>query len=633
MKLLTRIKKQVALVCALTMLLGTQVTTFANDYTGHWAHDIIEQWSDNGIISGYEDGTFRPNNNITRAEFAGVLSQVFGLKDTTSKILFSDVKIGAWYEAGINKVVTAGIMQGVSSSQFNPSAPITRQEAAVALVNAYFITEEGSRTISFKDKSSIASWAQEQVELLASNGYIGGRPDGNFDPRANITRAEVLSILNNLTSNLITKAGTYTTIKAGNVVVNTAGVTLKNITIDGDLYLTQGINHGQITLDNVTVTGNIYVVANNADSINFNNSNVEGIVELLTLDETHLKSENSKLNVHITNENQTVVLEGTFNEVIAAQGSNSSLVDATINKMTLLNDGNDASTQLTLDHDSVIKELICNAPADITGKGTIEILNANSKDISCTIKPNKLIGTINGEDEKEDTPVKDEDKDNSDSDSDSEDDTDEDEDDNYVPAPQVNPYIEFSSITVEGQDFLNKGISVDKAIINVDVNELKAAVSSSATISTAVANIKHLEDGTTIKASLPVLPGRPLDTTIQNGAVTVTASNLTGILAENKGTILGLLNDRNMIAHAQGVAELLGTNLDNLFAKRESVNTKNVIKAYEILLANKDHEDVKPFINYLNRAGITLTESKLSFTVNISAEGLVTRDYTVNINF
>lgn len=619
MKLLIRIKKQVALVCALTMLLGTQVTTFANDYTGHWAHDIIAQWYDNGIVSGYEDGTFRPNNPITRAEFASVLSELFGLVDTTPAILFADVKTSAWYEACINKVVTAHMMQGVSADHFNPSAPITRQEAAVALVNAYFISEEGSYIINFKDKSSIASWAKKQVELLSSNGYITGRPDGTFDPRASITRAEVLSMLNSLTSNLITEPGTYTTIKRGNVVINTPGVTLKDMIVQGDLYLTQGIDSGKVTLENVTVRGNIYITADDADCINFINSTVEEAVLLSSSGETHLKSLDSKLNVHTLSKPQAVILEGVFDEVLVKQGSHLSLLDATVTKMTILDDSNDLHTKLTLDHDSLIKELICNAPTDITGKGTIDLLNANNPNISSTIKPHHLIGTINGKDQEEKPSIKDDDEDDS--------------DDGSIPTPSLQPYIQYSSITVEGQDFLNKGIFVNNATIDIDLNTVEATIASP-TLSTAIATISNLKEGTPIKATASVADLSISKTfTVNDGAITVTASDLTQMLANRKNVILRLLASKNMTAHAEGVAHLLGTDLDRLLSKRDQVDTQNTINAYKKLLANKEHQDVKPFIDYLSRNGITLTDSKLSFTLALSADGLVARDYTINLYF
>ena len=128
-------KKHAALVLAVAMVLGMQVTTMASDYSEHWAKDVITEWTNYGVTAGYEDGTFKPNNSMTRAEFATVLTNVFGLTSKDAAQTFTDVKEGAWYQEAVTLASSAGIMNG-AGGKFNPNTKITRQEAAVALVNA-----------------------------------------------------------------------------------------------------------------------------------------------------------------------------------------------------------------------------------------------------------------------------------------------------------------------------------------------------------------------------------------------------------------------------------------------------------------------------------------------------------------
>lgn len=259
MKLLNRMKKQVAVATIATLALSVPVATMANDYSSHWAKDVITEWNGYGVVKGYEDGSFKPNNNMTRAEFAVILSNVFGLETADKTVTFSDVKADAWYHAAISKVAATGMMQG-ADGKFNPSATITRQEAAVALVNAYHLAEKGTKTVKFTDAAEISAWAKEAVELMASHGYITGREDGKFDPKANITRAEVIKMIDNMTAVYINKPGTYTVEAKGNVIIACKGVILKDMNITGNVYLAQGVKVSDVTFTNVKVTGSIFNV-------------------------------------------------------------------------------------------------------------------------------------------------------------------------------------------------------------------------------------------------------------------------------------------------------------------------------------------------------------------------------------
>lgn len=259
MRLNLRLKKALAGTAAVVMMgAAMPVATYAADYDNHWAQSTIAKWAEKEVIKGYEDGTFKPNNHVTRAEFASIMVRVFGLTDTVDAKAFNDVKTNKWYASDVAKITAAGMMNGYEDNTFKPEQTVTREEAAAIMTRAYaLVAKEG--TLNFKDASSIANWAKADVTTLVTNGYISGDQANNFRPKAPLTRAEALTMINNVTTAFINAPGVYTQEVKGNLVVNTVGVTLKDMTVEGNLYLAEGVSAGTVTLDNVTVLGDIII--------------------------------------------------------------------------------------------------------------------------------------------------------------------------------------------------------------------------------------------------------------------------------------------------------------------------------------------------------------------------------------
>ena len=110
--------------------------TFTDVPTSFWAYGDIESLSGLGYISGYPDGSFKPGNTITRAEFVSILAKVLKLATYNPAAPdFSDVAQGDWFYGSVEEAVYAGIVKGYGST-FKPDDPITREEMAVILVNA-----------------------------------------------------------------------------------------------------------------------------------------------------------------------------------------------------------------------------------------------------------------------------------------------------------------------------------------------------------------------------------------------------------------------------------------------------------------------------------------------------------------
>ncbi len=149
-------------------------------------------------IAGYEDGTVRPNNNITRAEVATIFFRLFTdeYRETywSTNNPFSDVAYTAWYNNAVSTTSNAGIIAGYPDGTFQPNNYITRAEFAT--IAARFLSEEYVGPDLFTDISG--HWAAEYINRAANAGWINGYPDGSFDPNAYITRAEAMTLVNNM---------------------------------------------------------------------------------------------------------------------------------------------------------------------------------------------------------------------------------------------------------------------------------------------------------------------------------------------------------------------------------------------------------------------------------------------------
>lgn len=149
-------------------------------------------------MSGYLDGTFKPNQNITRAEVAVMFSRLIDEdfdSDNYETTSFLDVAEDEWYSDRIGYIESLGIINGYPDSTFRPNAPITRAEFATVAANFDDLKETGG--VYFSDLPA-GHWAKNFVEMAYNRGWISGYPDGTIKPDRYITRAEVVSVVNRM---------------------------------------------------------------------------------------------------------------------------------------------------------------------------------------------------------------------------------------------------------------------------------------------------------------------------------------------------------------------------------------------------------------------------------------------------
>jgi len=163
-----------------------------NDIKTHWAQPNIEKLVAAGAISGYPNGSFKPDTTITRAEFATVLVQAFKLEAANGKT-FKDT-VNHWAHNSIATAAAAGIVSGYNTDRFAPDEFITREQMAVMVSKAAKLTViEGGK--KFSDEQQIAEWARDAVNKATGHKIMSGYPDNSFRPGANATRAEAVTVI------------------------------------------------------------------------------------------------------------------------------------------------------------------------------------------------------------------------------------------------------------------------------------------------------------------------------------------------------------------------------------------------------------------------------------------------------
>ncbi len=396
-----------ALAAALSMSLAISATALAaipSDIGGHWAQGTIIQWTSNGYIAGYPDGTFKPDNSITRAEFVVLVNKAMGYNDR-GNAYFSDVSASHWAYAEIMKGVEAGYITGNGDGTFRPDAPVTRQEAAVMISKILGLGQDFASAAKYADYRYIPSWAAGYVGAVTNAGIMSGYPDGDFKADRVLTRAEaVISLDKTMNYDNKTEEDDREVFEGYRLT----STSLSDKIIKGDLIISSTLSSRDVSLDNVKVEGKLIVDGG----------------KTITADDCEInKLEMSKNDAEFVAEGKTTVKETTFEKYGKLMGSGYSKViidnefnsyielDAEIDYVEL-----DAETNVRLLSDCVIETFEATGNADnatvnfssaevedmdiydairITGRGDIKNMTVYKSGVKSSIKPDDL-NTRNG---------------------------------------------------------------------------------------------------------------------------------------------------------------------------------------------------------------------------------------------
>lgn len=398
-------RKLLSILVAIIMVFGTFTMSFAEestpaapaaaastvtftDVTDHWAVGAVEKWAGYGIVNGFE-GLFRPNDTITRGEMAVILDNMMDYQEA-SKNTFTDLKAGQFYTDAILKANAAGIIKG-DGTVVRPTDRITKEEAAVMMSRA-FAVKSADNTKGFADAASVSDWAKKAVFGMEAKGYVSGF-EGNFNPKANITRAEAVTMINNIVKAYYTTAGTYTDNVDGTAVIKVADVTLKGVTVAENLIIAEGVAKGDAYLDSVTVKGDTVVRGGGENSIHITGKSSITKITIEKIGDKLRVVIDDGVNVpevQVAAANEEIIITGTVGTVdvqasdaivyaTAAEiksatisGDNSKIIvgeKSTVDSVTVASTAK--NTTIETAKGAVVKAVTASAEISVTGTGTV----------------------------------------------------------------------------------------------------------------------------------------------------------------------------------------------------------------------------------------------------------------------
>ncbi|URN96742.1 MAG: S-layer homology domain-containing protein [Candidatus Pristimantibacillus lignocellulolyticus] len=344
------------LVCILSVSMGliasAEKSEISTQPTPSWVSNEVETWKDLDLLRGDSQGNLLLQNEVSRVEFITFINRIMNHQVESDKLI-NDVPENAWYASEMKKAIAAGIIQGDEKGNMNPTQSLTREEAALILTRIFQLIKPTEEIQSFQDHDTISAWAKDAVYTLKHAGFVVGNSAGKFEPKKSITRAEAIKMINNVMGQLIADDKVHSNITGTNLVVNTAGSTLSNISLAGNLYITVGAEEGTIVLDNVNVAGTIYI--NGSAKVIIRNSRVEQLI------------------VNHADVSTTIELEG----------------NTTIANLTL-----QTASQLVVAPQSSVVTLTVNAASSVTGTGTINKALINADNVSFSQSPKKITLTV-----------------------------------------------------------------------------------------------------------------------------------------------------------------------------------------------------------------------------------------------
>ena len=174
--------------------------SFRDVTSAHWAFASVERAAELGLVTGYSDGTFRPDTHVTRAQFVLMLWRMCGKPAAAKAASFADASAD-WYQDALSWAVKKGYVNGLSDTRFGPDTPITRQQAMAILFrlnggqSGTELTLTGIYEQTFADSTTIASWAKDATWWAVYHELVSGVGGSRIAPEANASRAQIAAIL------------------------------------------------------------------------------------------------------------------------------------------------------------------------------------------------------------------------------------------------------------------------------------------------------------------------------------------------------------------------------------------------------------------------------------------------------
>ena len=172
-------------------------TRFTDVPQGYWAENFIQNLTDRGIIAGFPDGQFRPNDPVTRAQYAAMVRNAFSKARIRNSMQFVDVPVSYWAEPAITQAYAMGFMAGYPGNIFNPNQNIPRAQVLVSLANGLNFTSNNLSVLqTFSDANAIPAYALNSIAAATENRMVVNYPNVQLlNPNQSATRADVAAFI------------------------------------------------------------------------------------------------------------------------------------------------------------------------------------------------------------------------------------------------------------------------------------------------------------------------------------------------------------------------------------------------------------------------------------------------------
>lgn len=388
------------LSCILPM--GVSAAKSFSDVKGHWAAEYIKSGVNRGYVNGYENGTFNPNGAVTRAEFCKMMNSALGLKNTTT-INFSDISSRDWFYNDVSKAVASGYISGYDDGTFRANDKITRQEAAVVISRIVSDAASQKDVSALRDAGNIDAWALSGANVVFSKGYMGGDNQKRFNPKGKLTRGEAIKIVESiLDGENISANDTYVStsnqslsnqVYSGNLTVSANGSsTFQNCRILGTLTVS---GEGTVRLQDCKVGKlSVNVSSGKAEVIATGNTDIHktDLATGATLTENGIYAGGfEKVNLSGSKlSSQQVTMTGMFMDVNLDSATNLSLRSGWIQNLRLASSA--SGSKISLLSGTRVERAELNGRGDFTGSGTIQVAILNNTGSTFETAPLRMEG-------------------------------------------------------------------------------------------------------------------------------------------------------------------------------------------------------------------------------------------------
>ena len=312
-----------------------------------------------------------------------MLSNMMGYTSKAANV-FTDVPSGAWYEDAMLKLMAAGVIQGNGDGTANPNGPITREQTAVMLCRAFDIQPSRNASLTYNDSASISSWARDAMAALAERGMMNGVGDNTAAPLANINRASVATLADNMIAEYVTESKTITG-KVDGIILVAGGVSvnLDNATVSQPVIVATKASGVNVNLTGATSAENIVVEAGGAKVNVGAEASASSVVSSAPNADVTVSGKVDS--VEVTGSNNTVSVSGTVGTVTAEAPNTNVTVSGTVNNVDI---GSSASrSNVTVTASGKVDSVATDASnVSVSGNGTVGSVTSTGGSVDVTTK-------------------------------------------------------------------------------------------------------------------------------------------------------------------------------------------------------------------------------------------------------